>query len=1228
MNWTRRAYSLGHFTFLLPLQTTRPFAPGWAYHRQFSHERNRPKRCGICLDGSVRASQFSLTSCTLGFTFPVVPMRVLSVLLLLGLLFVCPARGQKPELVVELGPTQRAGFVAFSPDSRMLASSNGSDSTISLWDLASRRMVRTFVDEPGIVTTCVAFSPDGRTLASGYEDGTIALWDIASGRQLLGPAVQQREEIISATFSPDGHTLASVARGYAGGHTTFTIRLWDATGGRGMRSPPPIFALDSNSPYPDVAFSHDGQTLAFTDGKKVDLWDLTRGLLPRSLGHNGVFFVAFSPDGRTLASGADDNTIKLWSVDEGGELRNFAADFQSYNAILRSSYSSFSLIAFSPDSGTLLAAGLSDHPIHRWNLESGLPLSNVAIQTARVRSLAISPDLRMVASFGTPTLSADTGDGMIVLWDLESGREIGRLVGHAKSVDAVAISRDGKMLASGNWGPTIKLWNLTSKQIDNLAGSASSVAFSFDGRMLASGFADGTIKLWDVETKREVRTLPHYASRVFELAFTPDGKTLVSSVEVGAMQTLVLLWDVKTGGLLRRLYDHTPEWAFAVSRDGRMLASQGRGRGVQRSIALWNVATGHVLRRYNNAYPFEGLAFSPDGKTLAWADDYRDITLLDLASGHNLSSLRCGRAIRAMAFSPDGETLIAGCRDPEAIRAWDVAIRREPHEVRRLIGHTQDITGVTFSADGRFIISGSWDGTVRIWNAASGDQLATLVALDESDWAVVDPEGRFDTNDLDGGLPLHWLVPDDPMHISPLEIFMHDYYTPGLLATIMKGQQDKLPPVRSIAEITNRVQPDVSVVSVTASATPGQVDVTVHAASHIEAKRDAQGNLRKDGSGSTSIQASGLQDLRLFRDGQLVGSGYADVSATCAGAGTHARRVTGGYVEGALKDCDYTFHDVPLKSGATKISFTAYAFNSERIKSATASLDYEPAPRPTVKPRAYLLQIGVNHYAARGCELSYSVNDAEKMSAELSERLAAQGYDVQPVKLESVMGGSTLAAGKQAIRDHLAAIAAQATPDDVFFMSFSGHGYSAEGGEFYILPSDIQGSCREVNKGLLKSAISADELAAWLRPIDAGQMTLILDACFSAESVQSGDFKPGPLGSKGLGQLAYDKRMRILAASQSDEVAHEYDSLHQGLLTYVLTHDGLDEGKAAKDGKITVGGWLAYGTDAVPKFALPSASNGAAPKAAGERFANSSSSRTIQVPALFDFSKTDILRLQ
>jgi hypothetical protein len=427
------------------------------------------------------------------------------------------------------------------------------------------------------------------------------------------------------------------------------------------------------------------------------------------------------------------------------------------------------------------------------------------------------------------------------------------------------------------------------------------------------------------------------------------------------------------------------------------------------------------------------------------------------------------------------------------------------------------------------------------------------------------------------------------MRPLPLEIFMRDYYTPRLLSRIISGET--LPPIRSIAEITNRVQPDVTVVSIAASKKhSGRADVVVHAASHTNEKG----------------QASGLLDLRLFRNGRLVANTPLD----------HP-----------LGDGDYTFPDIQLPTSARTVTFTAYAFNRMNIKSTTAQKDYTYEPRAVAKPHAYLLQIGVNHYQASGCDLNGSATDAKELSRVLTERLTARGLDVKPVRL--IATDAQKGATRQEIRDALKAIAAVATPDDVLFLSFSGHGYGDKNGQFYIFPSDIEGRCQGVDDAMLRTAISADELTEWLRPIDAGEMTFVLDSCDSASSVEANDFKPGPMGSRGLGQLAYDKRMRILAASQSSQAALESASLRQGLLSYALTQEGLVEGKAdwrPVDQKITVGEWLSYAANEVPRFREAGAVNtgrGVIPigRPAQEL-------KSTQIPAVFDFSKQDTFILQ
>ncbi len=448
---------------------------------------------------------------------------------------------------------------------------------------------------------------------------------------------------------------------------------------------------------------------------------------------------------------------------------------------------------------------------------------------------------------------------------------------------------------------------------------------------------------------------------------------------------------------------------------------------------------------------------------------------------------------------------------------------------------------------------------------------------------MVDPDGRFDTSDLDGGAPLHWILDSDPMRPLPLEIFMRDYYTPRLLPQILNGE--KLVQLPKIADIKNRIQPDVEIVKIEASRdVPNLATVLVRAAG-----KTAGG------------QASGLQDLRLFRNGQLV-----------------------GYREGPLKDDTFTFKNIRLPLSKKKVMFSAYAFNSVRIKSSTMQHDFEyTSASAKAKPKAYLVHIGANHYEARDCELRYAVNDALKLRAELEQRLKARGLEVKAIELVATESNSN--ATKGGIRKTLDMIANEATPDDVFFLSFSGHGYTSADGQFYILPSNVQGSCRDPTNDLLKTAISADELAEWLRPIDAGEMTFILDSCYSARSVEANDFKPGPMGSRGLGQLAYDKRMRILAASQADATAMEDSRLQQGVMSWVLIEQGLKEGKAdwkPVDRRITIGEWLTYAADRVPKLFESGEPN------EFDRGVRVNGSRRFQVPAVFDFSTSDEFVIQ
>ena len=529
---------------------------------------------------------------------------------------------------------------------------------------------------------------------------------------------------------------------------------------------------------------------------------------------------------------------------------------------------------------------------------------------------------------------------------------------------------------------------------------------------------------------------------------------------------------------------------------------------------------------------------------------------------------------------------------------------------------------VAFSPDGKMVLSGSQDHTLKLWDANSGRLLATLISFTDGTWAVTDPEGRFDTADLEEIKGLHWVMPDDPLTPLPLESFMKEYYEPRLLPRIMNGEKFK--PVRALMDL-NRVQPEVRIVS----AKPDSKDPE-RALIEVEVQ-GAQNNYELNGKKVAMTTAA--NDLRLFRDGQL--AGHIDGEITKYGDKAYRK----------------TFNvRLPSAMSGQEITFSAYAFNDDRVKSATARRTYKvPATVVARKGTAYLIHMGVNRFDNPAWNLRFAANDARLMRKTLSVKLKKGGAFEQVLPLSLISDEDERHADKallHAILDRLAGKPASpllkelpgavelqpATPDDLLMLTFAGHGYADGNGNFYLLTQDTgKGNGKEINDDLLKRSISSEELSQWLKDIDAGDMTLIVDACQSAASVEGKEFKPGPMGSRGLGQLSFDKGMRILAASQADEYALENDNIKQGLLSFALVTNGIEEFAAdnsPKDKKIMLDEWLRYGVSRVPGLAeevktgkVRVSSRGDDRSAVLVSSSGSGKPRPAQQPALFDFAK-------
>jgi WD40 repeat protein len=482
-----------------------------------------------------------------------------------------------------------------------------------------------------------------------------------------------------------------------------------------------------------VYYSPDGRRLASgSDDGTVRIWDSQSGACLSVLeGHtDAVFSVCYSPDGRRLVSGSRDRMVRIWDVESGSCL-----------SVLKGHNGAISSVCYSPD-GRRLASGSDDGTVRIWDSGSGACLSVLEGHTDRVKSMSYSLDGRRLAS--------GSEDGTIRVWDVESGTCLSVLEGHAGNVTSVCYSPDGRRLASGSEDRTVRIWDAESGSclsvLEGHTKSVNSVCYSPDGRRLASGSEDGTIRIWDVESGACLSVHEGHSSVVWSVCYSPDGRRLAS----GSYDRTVRIWDAESGTCLSAVEGHTePVSSVCFSPDGRRLTS-GSEDG---TVWIWDAVSGaclSVLEGHKGAV--WSVSFGPDGRRLAAGSD--EVRIWDAECCACLSVLE-GRFgyLFSVCFSPDGRRLASGSRDC-IVRIWDV---ESGACLSVLEGHTGGVTSVCYRPDGRRLASGSRDGTVRIWDLESGACLTARKGPTYSANSVsFSPDGRRLASGSDDGTVRIW----------------------------------------------------------------------------------------------------------------------------------------------------------------------------------------------------------------------------------------------------------------------------------------------------------------------------------------------------------------------------------------------------------------------------------------------------------------------------------------
>jgi WD40 repeat protein len=563
----------------------------------------------------------------------------------------------------------------------------------------------------GETVAALAFSPDGKLMA--VAGGRLRLWELATGRDLSAPLLKEGKRVTTRTvaFSPDGKLLA-----YGG--QSEVLRLCDPIAGKVLRQfPRQPFAVLA------VAFSPDGKTLASggsVGDTAVCLWDVDTGRERRRLtGHRlGVSALAFSPDRRTLASGSYDGTVRLWDLASGK------------GRILRRHGDTILRVGFSRDGKLLASLGRGEKTLRLWDAATGKEVRELRGPDSLLGAFAFSPDGKTLAGVDLGTLR---------LWDLATGKQTRTFETYHSTF--LAYLPDGKALACAEGNGAIRFRQLSGQPgpTEEAPGEVERVAFSPDGKTLfaVGGAVSRRAHLWDLATGkgralRDGAQGPAWATDEAtrrhagkpglpagdERAFAPDGKTVAIYRRDGTLR----LWDRTTRKELARWSGLATNISVAAfSPDGKSLALGGRlwyrdgmlvSPSKENPLRWWDVATGKEVRLFGrHQHSFWWLGFSPDGRTLASVSDDK-LRVWEVASGKELWSL--GRQSTRPVFSPDSKTLAVG-DDDGTVSLWEVATG-QPRGC--LQSHHGRVLCLAFSPDGKRLASGGWDTTVLVWDLA------------------------------------------------------------------------------------------------------------------------------------------------------------------------------------------------------------------------------------------------------------------------------------------------------------------------------------------------------------------------------------------------------------------------------------------------------------------------------------------------------------------------------
>ncbi len=1034
---------------------------------------------------------------------------------MIALLFLMPVSvfaDEKPEIFVQLGHSSNVIAMAISPDGQHVISGS-SDSTIKLWNIPLKKEVRTIKLAAGV--NSVQFSRDGKQLLTGDSNGDLIIWDFDNWK-ILKKFKHYSKYVANFQLSASGkYAISSGAK----------LTYWDIQSSRKIFDyQDPAEANNSNQQFNSI-LSNSGKHIAIGysifrekgDGGRIDIFDVsTKRIIRKFPVINGSLTgIKWSPNDQRIAGvyriGAEGGLLNVQDAQTGKIIKTityekdspWSVDFSidgkycavgTYGKVLLYDAESWQQImvlagsgpvSFSYDSNILFymnyrahASGRTSEAIHMKNLATGeidyiAPFMNVEFST-----FAEYTDNNKILALGDRILS----------WDIHSGMPDSSL-----KLDIAAVSKDKnygiESYSVGAVWKGIRLWDIKNNKLIYywpMKEYVSNYTFSPDGKsVIASHYEPNEIYVFNLQDF-SIRKFKHKCEGPIQnLSFLPDGKRVMSVVEssfnkdYGAKQTI---WDFASGNILKEFTYWSLTGAIDVSEDGRYILlgrnfPSTKAAALEHGFVLQDIVTGKILKKI---------------------------------TGH-------GDQVSSLAIY--GKKIIASADAQGEIKIWDYVSGKL---IKTLKGNTIWIRSLKFSPDGKKLLYTSADKTIRLWDIATGKELAKFISFTDGEWITITPEGYFNASP-NGAKYINVRVGN---LVYSIDNFYEKFFNPVYVATVLQGKK-----IEATADIRKGIltPPDVRITS----PAPGR-EFSTDTLTVTVAAKDMGG---------------GIDEIRVYHNGKAIGGDARAVKIVSKG-NEAIRQYTVSLVDGLN-------------------TFRAVGFSKDRTESNPYELTVKLSA-PSKDVSLYVLAVGINRYKNPALNLNYAEPDARgitdffhRQGKELFKNVA-----IREIYNEEATKGNIISQLSQ-----LQNINSQ----DAVLIYLAGHGENIND-KWYFIPHELTYPEREEDVKI--KGISSDDLSGYMKNIKAQKILLLIDACKAGAVLIA--FR-GFEDRKALSQLSRSTGVHIVAASTKDQFAAEVKDLGHGVFTYTLL-EGLG-GKAAGRGEaVTVRKLMGYVEEKLPEI--------------------------------------------